>query len=147
MSISRKIAALAAVDAAYIAGLVDGEGTATLTRRHRADERQLVVSISSTERDLLEHVKRVAGAGRITSKRTYRTEHTPSFTFAICNRQALDLLAGIAPYMRGYKRERARLVLDKYVALTPRNGRYTDRARQEREAFIQRFFSVTARTS
>ena len=145
MATYRKVKELPAVDAAYLAGLVDGEGSVSLTRRHRADERQLVVSISSTERCLLEYVVRSAGAGRITSKRTYRAEHTPSFTFAICNRQALDLLAQIVPYMRGYKRERAQLVLDQYVALTPRNGRYTDSAKREREVFIQRFFSFTAR--
>jgi hypothetical protein len=146
MATYRKVAALTAVDAAYLAGLVDGEGTVSLTRRHRGDERQLVVSISSTERELLEYVLRIVGAGRITSKRTYRAQHALSFTFSICNRQALDLLARIAPYMRGYKRERAQLVLDKYVALTPRNGRYTDRLKQEREELIQRFFGVTART-
>jgi hypothetical protein len=43
----RKVAALAREDAAYIAGLVDGEGTITLSRRHRHDARQLVVSIAN----------------------------------------------------------------------------------------------------
>ncbi len=43
-------------DAAYIAGLIDGEGTVTLSRRHRNKNRQLVVSISNTDRPLLEYV-------------------------------------------------------------------------------------------
>src|SRR6266700_2445268 len=43
-------------DAAYIAGLIDGEGTITLTREHRGENRRLVVSISSTERVLLDFV-------------------------------------------------------------------------------------------
>ena len=142
----RKVSPLRPVDAAYIAGLVDGEGTVSLSRRHAADERQLVLSISSTERELLEYVCRVVGAGRITSKRSYRAHHASSFTFAICNRQALDLLKQIAPYMRGYKRARARLVLDRYLELTPRNGRYTNAMKQERQVFIEKFLSLTARS-
>ena len=50
----RKTALLSQPDAAYIAGLIDGEGTVTLSRRHRDDQRQLVVSIASTERYLLQ---------------------------------------------------------------------------------------------
>ena len=80
-------------DAAYIAGLVDGEGTVTLTAQHRGENRRVVLSISNTELPLLEFVRRVAGAGRITTKRTYSERHTPSFTYQISSRQALSLLA------------------------------------------------------
>lgn len=38
--------------AAYIAGLIDGEGTLTLSRRHRNENRHLVVSVSNTDRPL-----------------------------------------------------------------------------------------------
>jgi hypothetical protein len=40
-------------DAAYIAGIIDGEGTVTLSRRHKSENRQLVISISNTERPSL----------------------------------------------------------------------------------------------
>ena len=40
----RKFKGLAETDAAYIAGLIDGEGTVTLTRKHRNKNRQLCVS-------------------------------------------------------------------------------------------------------
>ena len=49
----RKVKALTAIDAAYIAGLIDGEGTITLTRKHRLENRQISISISSTEKQLL----------------------------------------------------------------------------------------------
>ena len=39
-------------DAAYLAGLIDGEGTVTLTRKHRNENRQLAGSISNTEKTL-----------------------------------------------------------------------------------------------
>ncbi|HTS51750.1 MAG TPA: LAGLIDADG family homing endonuclease [Burkholderiales bacterium] len=71
MSHYRTIRQLDAPDAAYIAGLVDGEGTVTLTTMHRAENRRLVVSISNTERGLLELGRGALGAGQITGKRTY----------------------------------------------------------------------------
>jgi hypothetical protein len=56
--------------AAYIAGLIDGEGTITLARRHRSDKRQLVVSIANTDHGLLRFVLEAVGAGKITRKRS-----------------------------------------------------------------------------
>jgi len=126
---------LAAVDAAYIAGLIDGEGTITLTRKHRNENRQLAVSISSTERNLLEYVKETLDAGKITRKRITQPQHTPSFTYAVYNRQALWLLAQVKPYLRGYKAGRTRLILRDYLRLTPRNGKYTEQLQLERTAF------------
>ena len=76
----RTVQKLDPCDAAYIAGLVDGKGTVTLTAQHRGENRRLVLSISNTELPLLEFVRRVAGTGRITTKRTYNERHTPSFT-------------------------------------------------------------------
>ncbi|MGH8271546.1 MAG: LAGLIDADG family homing endonuclease, partial [Gammaproteobacteria bacterium] len=69
-------------EAAYIAGLIDGEGTVTLSRKHRNDNRQLAISISNTEKALLDYVLQVVGAGKITNKRITRPQHTPSFTYA-----------------------------------------------------------------
>ena len=53
--------------AGYIAGLIDGEGTITLTRVHRNENRRLVVSISNNDLSLLRFVLEVVGAGRITT--------------------------------------------------------------------------------
>lgn len=132
-------------DAAYIAGLIDGEGTISLSRKHRFDNRQLVVSISNTERNLLNYVQETVGAGSITNKRVTRANHTPSFTYSISNRQALDLLKQITPYLKSYKSGRATLILDHYVRLTPRNGRYTSTQIEEREAFIQQFLCLRSK--
>jgi hypothetical protein len=43
-------------DAAYIAGIIDGEGTVTLSRHYRSENRQLVISVSNTERPLPENL-------------------------------------------------------------------------------------------
>ncbi len=72
MSVPRKTNQLSSAAAAYVAGLVDGEGTITLARRHANDNRQLVVSISSTEQPILDFVRMTLAVGKITRKATAR---------------------------------------------------------------------------
>jgi hypothetical protein len=134
---------LSAVDAAYLAGLIDGEGTIALTRRHARDGRQLVLSISSTEIELLEWTRTATGVGKITRKRTVADHHAPGLTYSVANRQALAVLAAITPYLRSYKRHRALLVLDRYLAVTPRNGKYDAATSAARRIFEATFSSIT----
>jgi len=138
----RTVKDLSAVDAAYIAGVIDGEGTVSLLRKHRQDSRQVVVSISNTERPLLDYLIEAIGAGKVTGKRVYADRHTPSFTYAITNRQALDLLRQVVPYLRTYKAQRASLLLSDYLRLTPRNGKYSAAQAADRDAFIAAFFAI-----
>jgi hypothetical protein len=121
--------------AAYIAGIVDGEGTVTLTRPHKSDNRRLLVCVSNNEVAILRFLKSSLGAGKITGKRIYSDRHRPSFTYQISSRQALELLRQIAPYMVSYKALRARLALELYIGLTPRNGKYTKELRAARDRF------------
>jgi hypothetical protein len=121
--------------AAYIAGLIDGEGTITLTRLHANENRRLVVSIANTELQLLQFVIDQFGAGKITRKKTTSDRHTPSYCYAVSSRQALSLLRQIVPHLRSYKRQRAELALNQYEALTPRNGKYSVVLLAERQAF------------
>lgn len=132
-------------EAAYVAGIIDGEGTITLTRRHRTAGRTPVVSISSTELPLLQYIRLIIGGGRITSKVAARECHSPSYAFVISSRQALALLAQVSKYLRTYKQQRCRLLLDEYLALTPRNGRYTSAQRRAKEHFEARFFMLSVR--
>lgn len=138
----RQIMQLSSEDAAYIAGLVDGEGTITLMRKHRNENRQLAVTISSTERVLLEFVLERLGVGKITNKRTTSNRHTPSFTYSVYNRQALSLLFQIGAFLRSYKVERCKLALQDYVNLTPRNGKYTKVAKAARIEFEEKFLNI-----
>ena len=132
-------------EAAYIAGIIDGEGTVTLTRTHRGENRRPVVSISSTELPLLQYVRDVIGAGRITRKVRAREHHSPSFAYCVSSRQALSLLHQVSRYLRTYKSLRAHLLLEEYLRVTPRNGRYTAQQRADKGAFEERFFSLSIR--
>ena len=128
--------------AAYIAGLVDGEGTITLSRLHPNESRRLVVSIANTELVLLEYVHRQVGAGKITRKRASSERHTPSFCYSVAGRQALTLLRQIAPWLLSYKRGRAEIALDSYLAVTPRNGKYTAESQARRRSFERDFLAI-----
>lgn len=142
----RKTQDLCETDAAYIGGLIDGEGTVTLIRKHRNENRQLSVSISSTEIALLDYVKLATGVGKITNKRTSKSHHTPSFAYAVYNRQALALLQQILPYLKSYKLDRAKLILKNYVKLTPRNGKYTTELLADKNEFEQTVLAIKANT-
>jgi hypothetical protein len=138
---------LSAEDAAYLAGLIDGEGTIALTRKHAGDERQLVLSISSTEVELLDWTKSVTGVGKITRKRTVAEHHAPGLTYSVTNRQALAVISAVAPYLRSYKRHRAELVLEKYLLVTRRNGKYDAEALLAKRTFEDLFSAITAGAS
>lgn len=138
----RSMPRLDQVTAGYIAGLIDGEGTITLTRVHRNENRRLVVSISNNELGLLQFVHKAIGAGRITRKRTYSARHAPSFTYQITSRQALELLRQTAALLRSYKAARASLALAEYVRLTPRNGKYNPHLQAERSAFEAKLLAI-----
>jgi hypothetical protein len=133
---------LSTAQAAYIAGLIDGEGTVTLTRKHRNEHRQVCVSISSTERGLLDFVLNATGAGKITNKSTSGRHHTPSFAYAVYNRQALALLQQTLPYLISYKRDRAELILTEYLSVTPRNGKYSAELLARKANFERRVLAI-----
>lgn len=130
--------------AAYIAGLIDGEGTITLSRLHANENRRLVVSIANTELPLLEFVIGQVGVGKITRKHTTCDRHVPSFCYAITSRQALALLLQVVPYLRSYKRKRAILALELYESLTPRNGKYDAKTLAERRRFEENLLAEKA---
>jgi len=138
----RRTAQLCETDAAYIAGLVDGEGSVTLGRKHRNENRQLVVSISNNEIGLLEFVLNRVKTGKITRKRKTRPHHASSYTYAVYNRQALALLEQIQPYLKTCKARRAEIILRDYIRLTSRNGKYRTEQLQERKAFERRVLAI-----
>ena len=127
MSKYKQLQQLSNIDASYISGLIDGEGTVTLTRKHKNENRQLCISISSTEIGLLEFVLSATGVGKITNKKASKSHHAHSYAYAVYNRQALALLEQTVSYMRSYKRDRAKIILKDYLAVTPRNGKYGDK--------------------
>jgi hypothetical protein len=57
----------------------------------------------------------------------------------------LSLLSQVSRYLRTYKSERAQVLLEEYLRVTPRNGRYTTQQRADKQAFEARFFAHSIR--
>src|SRR5438477_11548514 len=58
---------LSDTEAAYLAGIIDGEGSITLPRTHPVQNRRPAVSVSATELSLVPYVGSGVSAGGITS--------------------------------------------------------------------------------
>ncbi|MGJ7920192.1 LAGLIDADG family homing endonuclease [Neobacillus sp. LXY-4] len=93
-------------EAAYVAGIIDGEGSITLTRMHGQEFRRPCISIASTDLELLLYIQSLTG-GVINNKKNYNPEkHKNSFTLYIKKKKdVIDTLQHISPFLRVNKKE------------------------------------------
>ncbi|MBI2341472.1 MAG: LAGLIDADG family homing endonuclease [Deltaproteobacteria bacterium] len=109
---------------AYIAGIIDGEGTITLTKHHKNETPIPVVSISNCKLELLEWIRSKINSGNIMKKKRRKSYHSDAFELRVRNNLALELLRNIKDYLI-LKHKQADLILLSYKKLTVRNDRYT----------------------
>ena len=129
-------------EAAYAAGILDGEGSIALTRNRRVRWPSPQVAVATTDRELVEWLRQRFG-GVIVRKRTYQPQHSPSYDWKLTDRRALKFLERIRPFLVIHrKRARCDLLLLEYLASTPRNGRYTQALRERKQRLIESFSSL-----
>ncbi|MDR6999510.1 LAGLIDADG family homing endonuclease [Neobacillus niacini] len=131
-------------EAAYVAGIIDGEGSISLTRMHENEHRRPCISIASTDRELLIYVQTLTN-GTINNKKNYNPErHKNSFTLTIKKKEdVLSILSYISPYLRvDKKRRRAQWILKNYENVTPRNGKYNTELLAKKIDFEEKFFEI-----
>ncbi len=125
---------------AYTAGLVDGEGTITLTRITRGKQRAPCVTVSSTTIELLNFMKEHYG-GTIVKLRHVNAKWKQAWHWQVSYNRAVVMLKEITPYLlEPSKRRRAELIIRDYKSVTPRNGKYTPELLEARAAFDAEFF-------
>lgn len=85
------------------------------------------VSIASTTLELLTWIKNTTNAGTITKKKNYNKEkHKDSYAYYLKYDDAINFLKEISDYLIiSSKKQRAKLILDKYKSVTPQNGKYS----------------------
>lgn len=129
---------------AYIAGIIDGEGSIMLIKFHSNQFPSPCITISSATIELLEWIKQKVCAGTIKGKKNYKPEkHKNSFTYEIKYNKAIILLKNICPYLIiEAKRKKAELILKYYKILTPRNGKYSPEQLIAKENFYQEFMNI-----
>lgn len=128
----------------YIAGIIDGEGSIMLIKYHSNEFPSPCVSIASTTMELLEWVKKTVGAGVIIHKKNYKPEiHKECYSYVLKFDAAINLMKDIYPYLIiKVKKKRAKLIIDKYKSVTPRNGRYSDEMLILKEQFYKEFMEI-----
>lgn len=132
-------------DLGWLAGILDGEGTITLLARSREgrSHRQPTLSATSTDREILEHLVKLVG-GNISRVVKYKAHHKDAWIWKLNGGSCvLEVLQAVRPWLKApKKRRRAEFLLQRYDAVTQRNGCYTAEQRQAKEAFEQQFFEI-----
>jgi len=111
------------VEKAYLAGIVDGEGTVTLMKHHKNETPIPFVAVANNSLPLLKWIKTKA-EGMIVSKRKSKPHHHDSFVWSVRQDRALRFLNEIKKYLI-IKRPQAELITGKYKQVTHRAGKYT----------------------
>lgn len=111
------------IEKAYLAGIVDGEGTVTLARHHKNEMPAPCVSVANNNRALLKWIQTRLG-GTIVSKKKRKVWHRDSYAWTIRSNRAIRFLDEIKRYLI-VKKPQAELILKKYKSVTHRAGKYT----------------------
>lgn len=101
-------------DAAYISGVFDGEGSIILYDRGFGGRQQLRITISNTDKPLIDWLKATVGSGTIITKKWTKPEHAhykTSYTWQIYGANAVSILQQMLPYLI-VKRERAEYAIE-----------------------------------
>lgn len=132
------------LEIAYLAGIIDGEGSIMLSKYHKSEYPSPCISISSTDLELLEWVKNKIGSGRINRKKNYNIEkHKTSYTYALYYDKAIEIMDAVYPYLViSKKKARAKFIIDNYKKVTIRNGRYNEEQRRAKEQFYTDFITL-----
>jgi len=108
---------------AYLAGIVDGEGTVTLMKHHKNETHIPFVGIANNNLKLLQWIKSTVG-GNICSKKKRLPHHNNSYVLNIRQDRALRFINEIKKYLI-VKRPQAELITKRYKTVTHRAGKYT----------------------
>ena len=125
----------------YVAGIIDGEGTITLTYVHSSNKfRAPSIEVTSTTLEMLEKMKALAG-GTISKVSKRAEHHKQAYRWCIRYNAVIDLLKEISEYLLEPKKKyRADLILSTYKEVTPRNGKYSKEKLKAKLQFEEDFF-------
>jgi hypothetical protein len=86
-------------EAAYIAGIIDGEGHIAITRDRARDRFQLRIQVRTTSRALSEWLSETTGCGSTREMADKRGNRMPCHEWRAFTTQALRILELIQPYI------------------------------------------------
>jgi intein/homing endonuclease len=128
------------IEKSYIAGLIDGEGTITLTRKNKDKFRCPVVSVTNTSYEIIALLQESLG-GSVRRQKVYKNHYKQAWIWSVSYDQAINAISIIQPYLKiPEKRRRCDLILNEYKQVTKRNGRYSPEDLKRKLDFEERFF-------
>jgi hypothetical protein len=103
-------------EAAYIAGIVDGEGCITVSRRYDPTCKlgfylRPFITVANTDKEMLSFCRDTTGAGRLIYYVSRQANHRNAWRWNVWTQQAGDVLRVIVPYLIT-KRRQAELLLE-----------------------------------
>lgn len=92
-------------DAAYIAGIIDGEGCISLSKKKDPTMRngygyRPFLLVSNTHEPLLRFLQKNTGLGRVYKKKAAKAHHKSGYTWQLWSQQASAVLKWVRPYLR-----------------------------------------------
>lgn len=131
------------VEKAYIAGIVDGEGTIGLWRHHKNEMHTPNVTVANNDLKLLQWIQSKVG-GCISRKKKRQAHHKDSYAWSIRQDRAINFLNEIKSYLI-VKRQQAELITGQYKAVTHRAGKYTPEMLRKKEALAAEISKLNQR--
>ena len=123
--------------------MLDADGCITMYRN--GTFRKPVIVVDNTDREIIDELVRLHG-GSVVRKKKYSAHHRQAWSWRVLGtNNIIAFLEKVYPFMRcAFKRERARMFLEEWREVTPRNGRYTPEQRRGKMAFEKRFMNLGA---
>ena len=122
---------------AYLAGIIDGEGSIALTKKHKGKMPSPQLNVSNNNLELLEYIQNITNCGYIREKKRSKPHHNQSYHWQI---QSVGHILRILDDVKGYlrvKKPQASLILKHYKEATPRNGRYTPELLEKKNNLVK----------
>ena len=129
---------------AYIAGIIDGEGTIALARVHPQEMPSPELSISNTNLEVLKWIQKRTG-GRIQKKKAMKANHRDAYVLRLRRSHALRVLKIVIPFLL-IKKQQAELLISHYLKLTPRNGRYSSEILKKKLLLVEHMKKLNKRS-
>lgn len=126
---------------AWLAGIIDADGSITLTPAGRF--RKPLIVVDNTDRGILDELFRLLRSGKIVKKKRYKENHSQAWSWRVYGTdRIIEFLNQLLPYLRNTKKKkRAEMLTGQYKSLTKRNGRYSEDEARRKLDFEQEFLS------
>jgi len=104
------------LDLNYLAGFFDGDGSISIKRQNHPQSTRgvcytLQVAVTNTNKEIVEHFKKVWKAGHIQTKTPLKQTHKTAYVWRVTGRTAKMVLEPLLPFLR-VRKEQAVLALE-----------------------------------